>query len=622
MAITAKTVKLFRNTGLLPGNSMDSWDESLFDGFTVDPIITLQTRGLVNIRVDITYDNVVDIDYCTITGRISPSDDPYVSDTVCYWVTGIKMINENVCELALQCDYITTVGLANIEILSGWAIRRHVKYDVPFSNTLEEPFSPMEPLKLQYGGSIYPTGITQLNTYTDVVISNVDLMETEYTAESYKDAANDLIVTVPQVPVASVPTVFAISNFGDAYNMPMGSAYDYNNSQVKVGVQAVRSLGIESAIIDSYSIPNMYIQQKELASDGGRFGSLLGVNTGVMSSLFPEYSDDGYKPKNAKAWSGQFQRYILMSVASGDTQTYAVEDIVGLNRSIDGDPTSIVQWQIIADLLPTGSPMCRPYLYHGENVRETSLGNVRGQQWLKNPLRYNSPSGSLISDINFARQMQISAVGGFMSMVSNANLGGLYSKVSQFQNPYNTAMNNTDGFVASINYSTQNNKFKDMSAIINNNKLAVPTAMTALSTAANAAATAGMWYLNARDTAAKYWTGRNIVAPEINFAPITGTVNYIGNTFYDLRYMLSKADLIRFDNYLTQYGYAVSEPLTSECFTSRRYFNWVQATDVNVKLDGYGLDMILGVKNEIESGIRIWHIKPTAAAMTDNPILS
>lgn len=607
MAITAKTVKLFRNTGLLPGNSMASWDESLFDGFTVDPIITLQTRGLVNLRVEITYDNVVDIDYCTITGRISPSDDPYVSDTVCYWVAGIKMINENVCELALQCDYITTVGIANIEILSGWAIRRHVKYDVPFSNTLEEPFSPMEPLKLQYGGSICPSGTTQLNTYTDVVISNVDLMTADYTAETYKDTANDLLVTVPNVPVASVPTVFAISKFGDVYNMPMGSAYDYNNSQVKVGVQAVRSLGIESAIIDSYSIPNMYIQQKELASDGGRFGSLLGVNTSVMSSLFPEYSDDGYKPKNAKAWSGQFQRYILMSVASGDTQTYAVEDIVGLNRSIDGDPTSIVQWQIIADLLPTGSPMCRPYLYHGENVRETSLGNVRGQQWLKNPLRYNSPSGSLISDINFARQMQISAVGQAFNTAQTA---------------FNTVLNTGNKLGALANSVAGPTQYQPLidkpTAVIGGMATGVGSAVAGL---ASGIASSAQWALNARDSAAKYWTGRNIVAPEINFAPITGTVNYIGNTFYDLRYMLSKADLIRFDNYLTQYGYAVSEPLTSECFTSRRYFNWIQATDVNVKLDGYGLDMILGVKNEIESGIRIWHIKPTAAAMTDNPIL-
>ena len=593
MALTAKTVTLYKNTGLLPGNSMDSINTLLnqqFESVTVEPVITLQTRGLIQIRVEMSYEQVSEMDYCLI------------GDT-CYWISGYRMINENVAELRLDCDYITTVGTSNIEVISGWTVRCHTKYDNPFDNTLEEPFTPMEPLALEYGSVIKPTLTNTITTSTNIVISNVDLDTVDYTALSYKDAANDLVVTVPQVPPASVPTVFGIQNFGNVYNLPMGSAYDYDVADTKVGINATRSLGIESAIVDSYSVPDAYIEQKEYSSASTRFGSLLGKNESVRSVLLPEYSDDGYTPKNAKALSGQFQKYILMSAASGDMQTYPVEDIIGLEGT-----NYVVTWQLLADLLPTGSPICRPFLYHGENLKETSLGNVRGLQWVKNPLRYNSPSGSLISDINFARQMQISAVGQAFNTAQTA---------------FNTVLNtgNKLGALAnSVAGPTQYQPLVDKpTAVIGGMATGVGGAVAGL---ASGIASSAQWALNARDSAAKYWTGRNIVAPEINFAPITGTVSYLGNYFYDLRWKLSKADLIRFDNYLTQYGYAVSQPFKYEQLHSRRYFNYIQVTDINIKTPGFGLDMKLGVINELEAGIRIWHTAPTAAAMTDNPVLN
>ena len=73
------TVKLYYNTGLNPGNCLDSLSKLDTLGFTsreCPQVAILQDRGRVDIRINISYDNVKDADYCKI-------------NNVGYWVIGI-----------------------------------------------------------------------------------------------------------------------------------------------------------------------------------------------------------------------------------------------------------------------------------------------------------------------------------------------------------------------------------------------------------------------------------------------------------------------------------------------------------------------------------------------------
>ena len=78
--------------------------------------------------------------------------------------------------------------------------------------------------------------------------------------------------------------------------------------------------------------------------------------------------------------------------------------------------------------------------------------------------------------------------------------------------------------------------------------------------------------------------------------------------------------MIRFDNYLTQFGYAVNETLDSTAFSGRAHFNYVSAEGVDVKISNQPAYIRDGVARQLESGVRIWHTAPSHSKLLDNPI--
>ena len=109
------------------------------------------------------------------------------------------------------------------------------------------------------------------------------------------------------------------------------------------------------------------------------------------------------------------------------------------------------------------------------------------------------------------------------------------------------------------------------------------------------------------------------VRPDVQFSVIPTLQNYVGNYFIEYRYRLSASDMSRFDDFLTQFGYAVDEPLTKDCFTGRTNFNYIVADSVNIKSSA-PLYLREGVINQLQSGVRIWHTKPSRDKLLNNPI--
>lgn len=568
-------VRCYYETGLTPNNCLDSiskLDLLSFEYKDFESIWLLQNKDLAQIKIACKYSDIENVDYCKI-------------ENIGYWVTNIAMLSENACLLSLSADYVTTIGIDNISIISGWCTRKCVTDDTPFINDIEEPFTPKSELVIDYGNVVKPT--TLANIDYQIIVSTVDLLEVGETAKTYKDETNNLKVTVPQVPQATQETQFHIPNLPNSYYLPNAGCYNTRKGDVREGLTAVRSLGVDSCLVDSYSVPREYVGVGD--STISRYENLTGINENVESGLKPLYA----QVKNKKALCGQFQKYVLLSVVSGDMQYFEVEKIVKDNA---------IEWNIMSDMLPDGRPLARPAYYHSHN-NDYWLATVRGEQWQKNPIAYTGNSGQLVEDIAFDRQMNIqnlqkatSIVIGGESLIHGAGNkpdirdykatskgGEVYGQYHQDLRNYRAgqfdyasgAVATTSGFIGEL--------------------------------------------MGIRDSAISHYTQRNIVAPEIKFSRIYSVQNYIGNFFYDLRYRLSDSDLIAFDNFLTQYGYAVFEPMTNSVFKGRTHFNYVECRDLNIKVP-FSYSYKMGCIMQLESGVRIWHDKPTSASLYDNPI--
>ena len=545
------TVKCYFDTGLEENNCLESLDKLDTLGFrsvTYPDVYLLQDNYRINVRIACTYSEIEGADYCIIS-------------SVGYWITGIAMVNENMCELSLKLDYLTTVGLNSLEIIGGWCTRKCVNSDELFSNTLSEPFSPQEPLTLDFGNILKPT--TSADTDYKVLVSTVDLENINFIADSYKDEVNDMIVTVPKIPVAGESTTFAIKGIGKDYQLPCASCYNYD--QVAEEVQTVRSLGIESAITDSYTIPARYVAIGSASTK--RHSRIEGVNESIDSKLPVQYTS----VKNKKALSGQFMKYVLLSLITGEQQEFSVEDIVS--------PSNSVSWNIFADPLPDGCPRVRPTYYHN-TLNDVFFGVVNGGQWQKNPLVFQQTSGSLIAETQFNRY-KYDTVRKMAGSTIDSALGVL-------SNPVNWVNPALMGLSA---VKTTYSKVTDM----------IDTTFDVQKESVN------------------FQTQQNIVAPEIQYNVVHSLQNYYGNYFYELRYRLSDADLSRFDDFLSAFGYAVSERLSISAFRGRTNHNFVKADNVQVKTNR-GRIYNQGVESLIQRGVRIWHTAPNQSRLYNNPI--
>lgn len=526
------SVKFYRSTGLTPGNVLDSpakLDSLGFSSFSVPSVAILQDRGVFKIRVNTTYSTIADVDYCKINDQ-------------CYWVTGINMLNENVAECTLEQDAYTTMGSSGFTIVSGWCKRRHVTSDALWANTIPEPFTPSEHLQIDFGSKF---GGGYSNDDLGVVLSLVDLSTPvdfenpdEWRSTFYKAEAEGLPgifgVCVPDIPELSQATMYRLTIGGTEHIafIPPTAAFDNDNSIVNFWLYALYKLGLDSLIVYAYTIPGEYVATGRPSS--GFFSQLSYSERTVASDLSPQFGSY----HNNKVYSGQFQKFTLISLTSGDSAEYDVENIA---------LTNTIAYKICADMRYNGYPMARPSVYYGEPNTEL-LGVVKGSEWASAPLKFMGSPGT---ESMGAYMNQISSLIGSILPVANKNYVG-------------AAGGATSSLLSGID-------------------------------------------------------ALNPTVPHVKFPQTPTMQNYFGNKFMDYRIRLSDGDMTRFDNFLTQFGYAVSEPLTQSCLSGRQYFNYVQAEGVDVK-GAMQNHIKQGIISALQSGVRIWHTAPSLSAMTNNPI--
>ncbi|MBD5522500.1 MAG: hypothetical protein HDR03_14975 [Lachnospiraceae bacterium] len=606
-----KTVTLYKNTGITPSNVLDNKNIlSAFETVTCPSIAIKQSRGLISIRVSQTYETIMSCDYAKIG-----EDD-------CYWITGINMLNDNVAELTLLYDVITSVGVQNIQVVSGWCVRRHVNNDELFDNTIDEPFVATESFKLDEGG-MYPNPNTS-EVPLSYVLSTVDLSEEVDTSKLYEwtqgesqEEDNPFGCFVPDIPKLTsftkykIPKAFfggdednGVVNTGDityAETVTPGTClYSLENQTVRDSITTLLAVGAPNVILDSYTVPSEYGVgiNADNPNDLLKVTEFPAVAYEFTSSLETEYGKE-LNIKNKKAYSGQFNKYTVLSICSGESCEFKVENIVDENNS--------VKYKCTADIRYNGKPWIFPAVYF-KNNNVHMLGLVGGSVWQRAPLVTSSQTGVGMQSYMLERQRDMQGVSNVMNgidsmlglagsliglgMSSNGvsvtgQAGGLYQ---QIQNPNGVTYQSQGSVNGGI--SAPRGVFGGLGSLYNQqiqNEMSYNQLKIASQT------------------------------PNIMFGRVPSLQDIVGNVFYDYRIRLSDNDLVRFDNFLTQYGYAVNESLTSQVFSGRVNFNYVQAKDAVVKIDG-DLSLENMVASTLNSGVRIWHVAPNNQAMTDNPI--
>lgn len=557
------TVRCYYNTGLTVSNCLDSYlslDTLGFNYRDFPNVAIKQDRGLIDIRLSTSYENIKDADYCRI-------------NNVCYWVTSVVMLNDNVADVQLQQDYLTTVGVSNFDIVAGWCKRRCVTDDTPFSNTIDEPFTPQNILEVDFGSEIKPS--TGSENSLQIVVATVDLLNLDKLADAYEENTFGEHVLVPKLPILGSNNTTYIMNIDGtekSADIPATCAYNALNSTVRDAMGQLRSLGIESAIVQSYNLPANYCGG--VSASDTKFGSIKGIHETKPSSLEPMYNKDAYK--NNKVYSGQFQRFVIGSKITGINKEFRPEDVA---ENVLSDLYSVT-WVLDSNPMYNGYPILRPANYHGSK-NSFYIAAVNGAQWLNAPISYNGVSGQDLLIRGWEQQTASTILNGLAPTLTSAgnSLNKAYSNIGS-SNDYNKFTSYSDFMTAIPNISGI--VFGQM-----NNNMALTNSMT--------------------------------VRPDVQFSVIPTLQNYVGNYFIEYRFRLSASDMSRFDNFLTQFGYAVDEPLTKDCFSGRTNFNYIVADSVNIKSSA-PLYLREGVINQLQSGVRIWHTKPSRDKLLNNPI--
>lgn len=600
------TVKCYYDTGLLIGNSPESittLDSMGFTTKTFPAIWTLQDKVLPYIKIASDYSTISSADYCVI-------------GSAAYWITNISMLNENVAVLALALDAIGTIGIDNIQVISGWCTRKCVTDDTIFSNTFSEPFSPTEPLVLDKGTQI---GDRISDRNYDFVVTTANVLSESKVADEYvseQEGVTGLSVVVPRTPPYKGNSTFIMTlpqGVTKTFNLPLYGTFSLDSSAVRDGIDKCRSLGIENTIYKSYSVPTFYASA-EISGDGAVVSVTATIHTSGITQTPFKYRT----VKNNKAVANSYNKYTLTSITSGDSAEYLAKDIY--------NNADFPEFVLFSDPSPFGNPFCRPKYYHGDTTN-MFMGVVQGSDWLESPLSFNIQSGVAIKYNQRTRAMKrelyplvaegISYAGTFINALAQSGLTNALAATggkvaSNVATSKSTALS-TQRYNGYMVY----NKGYTAGGMVREGALATYEQRDDIVDWAQRSITA--MYNQAEDFK-RFEEYANITEPEVRFPINSSLQSYLNNGFWVYRTRLSDTDTERFDDFLSAYGYTVSEKLTTDAFNGRVNHNYVKANNPVFKAVGYPQYIISTAAEAVSTGVRIWHTAPSQERLYNNPI--
>ena len=491
------------------------------------------------------------------------------------YLNNFKYVSMDTVLLDITIDYwLTCGGVGNIKAISGLTTR-HLCLDDTFGKYCmdDEILSPSEPLQLVSGGS-YFNKTTSNNDYV-IVESTIDLYElgsTTYNTNITFNSDGNGSCTIPKIP--SLSTDFTSLSITEpdgtikGLTLPCVTYFDGTNSQVKNGMAVARSLGVESAILTQYILPydlfNVTIGSRGMVSlVSGKYA------TQAITTLPYTYTS----VKNNRVLYGSHNQYCIANIASGNELKINPEDIYNNDTS----PTIFC----MADGRSGQSPFYR-FQTINKNSSEWYINSVQGLQWQNAPIKYTGTSGELLTNQYFDYNQKLEMI------ERNRELGKSYASdlvnsISglSLNDPMTWATSGVKAAASTANYIYENTiGYTDFQ-----NKRSLEKA--------------------------QFQSSQSVVAPTIRFPRSNSIRDLIGNGIYAYRYRYTDNDITKLDKVLTMYGYKDVKPTDLTDFTSGKYFNYVEATNLQIQTNiPLQLRIIEGVKSQIASGVRVWKVNP------------
>lgn len=610
------SVRLYINSGFNSVNIPDN--PTLLDGqnnfIDVPALDILQDRNLSVIRVKVLWDNVKDADYLRLTKTGT-------QETWYYSVDNIVMENTDTASLSVTPDYINSIGgVMNIQILDGITERVHVSDDgFGLYEDTDPLLEPKEPLEIT-------TEFRDFNSVGGNVIieSTVNPVVTLQASKSNKFDYSDPVTG--EITSVNVP-VLAYNERKTYYRIP---AIDPNNTHETergttlylfsggfTALQAIallRSLGVEQCIVSQVLYPfsmveldNQPFTSEEFTDPSGNAIPYTYIQhaTGKKIVDTPNNSKFDFEwkntVKNKLVEYSQHCKYGIITTA-GNTLEAKAKDIIKPNMT---RPMLVC----ISDPNPDGKPYFRFSVMNGDESDTGFWRNcIAGMAWKQVPLMFTGKSGSLLDTMHVrtsigeigrnVQMQQIQGVSGF----ANGLFGGILSAIAGIPKEY---FGVNDGSISPV-----------MKAGVIGKGLNTGLASGGLS---NSILAKSFGDIEKAKTLSDYKYETDIVTPTVNFPYNSDIIrDYMGNGVMAYRYTYSNDDVQRIDKLLTMYGYKHTKMLETSDFNNRQYFNYVKCNDITVT--GNARYINDGIADQLNGGVRIWHVKPNKAYYNNNPI--
>lgn len=544
-----------------------------------------------------------DLDYIVL------SYDTVNSHTVFYRVLGYRNIDAGTVEFSIEKDPLLTIGgVGKFNILDGITERVSLSPSMAIDEIPVEDdplLTTTKPLLISTPQEAHPAhqGSTGSATIIESAL-NLGQMGKDYldgtsgNAYEYVTTGGDSVVVPQPIYITESQCTVVQLRIGGTQIKTPGTAYwnlNDSNGYVKKGLEVANALGLTSAIVSSYVIPYGY--QWSASTDSlGRYTLITGYfdPVGNFSGNDIKYQYDVYSGanlytvKNKRVLLGELNKYTVQAVATGEKVEARPEELMYANDST-GHPSVYC----LVDPRSGGKPYYK-FRYFRNIDSATDILNmiqcsVKGMGWQEAPQVYTQKSGSLIDNLNYQVDKDI----------SNYSFGA-----SQLQHPFKNAINRSMDFWAGIggaylDYTPEQQMQRHMGS-----KSMKPFMENAAE--------------NIKRDAA-FDIAQKVVAPTIAF-PLNETMrDFYGNGCIMYRVRPIDADIIRQDKLLTMYGNRYTRALTASDFNSRPNFNYVKASGVKVQYSGANDNtkrfkcssrLADQVGALLSDGVRIWHKRP------------
>lgn len=596
--------RLYFNSGFNSSNIPDS--PALLNTINfldVPALEIMQDKFLSEIRVKAKWEDIQDCDYLRLLNTTN-------NKQWFYSVEAIAMQATDCALLSVIPDFITSIGgVANLKIIDGITERVHVTDDTFGKYTEPDPLTaPVEPLQIsKVWVQISDKAYTLIESTLDIPLQMNETKGTTYT-DTNTETGEAVTVVVP-----SIATDFVLDNFQTQFKLSENDKtiaqgtkiYNLSNSKVatgaqytvaqtiKAGLNRLRSLGVESAIISQVKIPSSYVELNESGNAliGGKY------SWSIVRQIIGKWSENAIdipyvytEAKNNRLNYGEFTKYGIIST-SGESCEYDAEEII---------ETGSISPHIkkVGDPRPTGKPYFRFKTVNGDSSELGFFRNcISGLPWKNVPLVYREASGNALNTLRYENSKMLST--------ESYQYGTAQNELAKFKNVSDATLgvvgNLLGGDLGGAVSSLYNPLFTGTS-------LEIQQMFRTNST-----------NVSRRNELSELAIANNVVTPTVNF-PMNAEFmrDFYGNGVLVYRYIYSQNDINRIDKLLTMYGYKYSKPLELTDFTNRKNFNFVLSR--NVTLSGYSKWINNALAEQIANGVRIWHVLPDNSYYTNNPV--